>query len=266
VVFAILQQVGAAIDTYRETHDSTKAWQAGLRIAIDQHTIGVYGQVKAISNDDLGNYMGDYYANKLTGGIYGTVRAFNDGQIASGIVGAAAAARGLAPLAYGVYSQLSSSAWVSGDWRQYTMSWSQGGRQGEISAADQALLEGAQDGHLTLDEANAWWRHGDGADLEVDASRLRVHTRNGVNGTVQGDDYYVHGQVTLNPETGRIYDGAYDFERHQPSGPLDIGTRVRNLATSIGAWRAGEGTPFTIRYRGQPVIVGPVPHNNRSGQ
>jgi RHS repeat-associated protein len=108
IVFAALQQIAAAIDTYRETGDSTKAWQAGLAVAIDHHTLGIYSLVKAISHDEAGHYLANAAASTVTFGIYGTVRAFADGRVASGVVG-------IASLAYSTYSRLAEgSPTVSG--------------------------------------------------------------------------------------------------------------------------------------------------------
>jgi RHS repeat-associated protein len=98
ILFAIAAQVAASVDTYRATGDSTEAWQAGLNVALNQHTAGIYGAVKAQSNDDIGQYMASYALNLATGGVYGTARAFNEGQFASGLVG-------IASLAFATYKR-----------------------------------------------------------------------------------------------------------------------------------------------------------------
>ena len=64
----------------------------------------MYGAVEAQSNDDVGAYLADYAVNSATLGAYGTVKAFNDGQVASGIVGVVA----FATAAYGAYQSISS--------------------------------------------------------------------------------------------------------------------------------------------------------------
>jgi len=43
-----------------------------------------------------------------------------------------------------------------------------------IDLNKETLLAGAQDGHLTLDEANAWYRYGNGQTLTVDGNQSRV--------------------------------------------------------------------------------------------
>jgi hypothetical protein len=75
-----------------------------------------------MANDEWGDYLGSYYTNLVTAGIYGTVKAFNDGQYATGVVSGASSASAIAQLALGVHRTYNASV-VSGDWRQYTTSY-----------------------------------------------------------------------------------------------------------------------------------------------
>jgi len=116
-----------------------------------------------------------------------------------------------------------------------------------IDLNKETLLAGAQDGHLTLDEANAWYRYGNGQTLTVDGNKLS-YIRTGLTDSkgrytaiVVGTDYLVHGQVTINEANGRIFDGYYDFEMH--------GNLIRDFATRLGHMVAGQGKPYLIQYR-----------------
>ena len=117
-----------------------------------------------------------------------------------------------------------------------------------LSPDPSTLLRGAKDGHLTLDEANAWYQNMNGKTLIVDGSRIPF-TVNGINdnGTFSATpdnwgDWLVHGTMGVSYETYHIYDGEYDFDM-QWSRP------VRSVATIFGKLNAGNGTPFEIEYR-----------------
>lgn len=123
------------------------------------------------------------------------------------------------------------------------------------------LLTGAQDGHLTLDEAKAWYQHGGGKDLTVNQGRLKVGYLLKKDGTldrawVEGEDLLVHGQVDLNLKTMRIYDAPYDFELHPNRSPIDL---VRNILTKVGQIYHGDGVPYMIRYKGGNPTVKKFP-------
>jgi len=111
----------------------------------------------------------------------------------------------------------------------------------------QELLKKAKNGHLTLEEANNWYRYGRGKPLYVDGNRLRYHVvGKNSNGTLSAivvssrNDFLVFGHVTVNPENGRIYYDKYDFDFHGYDP-------IRNIETLIGGIYAGSGTPFEIR-------------------
>ena len=90
-----------------ETGSTRAAFRATLEAGANYFTAGIYGRVKALSNDDFWRYELDFLANTLTYGFYGTVRSFNDGDWASGVLG-------LGQLAYGIYTATSSPT-VSGN-------------------------------------------------------------------------------------------------------------------------------------------------------
>jgi RHS repeat-associated protein len=119
------------------------------------------------------------------------------------------------------------------------------------------------DGHLTLSEANDWYRNGDGQPLYVDASKIDlspVYKGDIKEGETRSPNYaspryanratgLVYGQLSL---TGLNSEGAvrigntsglidnYGFEMH--SG----GITFRNVATTIGKINAGNGQSFDI--------------------
>jgi len=66
---------------------------------------------------------------------------------------------------------------------------------------------------------------------------------------VTGDDYWVHGQVSINSETGHIYDQSFDFEQHGNYFFDDGWIGLRNAATWYGKTVVGQGQKFEIEYR-----------------
>jgi len=110
----------------------------------------------------------------------------------------------------------------------------------------QALLAGAKDGHLTLEEANNWYVYGGGKMVLVDGTRLKYELTGGVtdqgnfSAKVTGEDWAVYGQVTVSSKTGGIFQDSYGFEMH--------GSPLRDFLTIIGRSVAGSvGTPYIIR-------------------
>jgi len=73
-------------------------------------------------------------------------------------------------------------------------------------------------------------------------------------GTIQGEDFYVHGHITLRhrpDDTYGIFDKPYHFNMH----PWTPGNITRNLMTIIGD--PGPGTPFIIHYNGNVTVNNP---------
>jgi hypothetical protein len=72
---------------------------------------------------------------------------------------------------------------------------------------------------------------------------------------VTGDDYAVHGQVTLRQRpdnTYGIYDQKYDYEMHMDFSLRGIG---RNIGTLLGSPPGGyPNTPYDIRYKGNTNV------------
>jgi RHS repeat-associated protein len=130
------------------------------------------------------------------------------------------------------------------------------------SVADDRSDPTGGDGHLTRQEADHHWREGNGADVTVDASRLTVQlqetpTRPGqtVGSRVTGADFQVHGNVNVSLQRDgsyRMVDGRYDFDLRWLSRDP-----IRNIFTAAARARAGDGTPFMIRYQGAPRIAPP---------
>jgi RHS repeat-associated protein len=123
------------------------------------------------------------------------------------------------------------------------------------------------DNELTLNEANLQYRHGNGATVNVDASKLKIvlyeeakKPGQSVGGFVAGSAYWVHGQVAATLQsngTYRIVDAPYDFDIKPQLKETLIG---RNLGARVGesiATRGGRfaGKPFMIHYYGTPAIV-----------
>jgi hypothetical protein len=122
-----------------------------------------------------------------------------------------------------------------------------------IDLNKEALLAGAQDGHLTLDEAIAWYRYGGGHTLTVDASQLTVLDLPDRD-IVLGSDYWVHGQVSLLSD-GSIHQAPYDFEMHGTGNFDDGWLGIRDYATRMGhMYIGGQGQSYMIQYNNKPTI------------
>ncbi|WP_228710817.1 RHS repeat-associated core domain-containing protein [Saccharobesus litoralis] len=130
-----------------------------------------------------------------------------------------------------------------------------------------ALLQGAQDGHLTLEEAKAWYRHANGASLNVDMSKIDFGSisasdfPNGVGSSEYINTFFkdtpdgnVLGSIklTLTSQNTVVatfgYDG-YDFNINWSDGRL-----LRNVATAVGDTYHGSGTPFRIYLQGTGTL------------
>jgi hypothetical protein len=102
----------AFVDTYRQTGSARAGVRAMGESFANSMSMGGYGMVQAISNDEAGHYLANYAANLATVGIYGTVRAFHDGQYGARIISVIQ----IAALAYGAYSAYqANSGTVSGE-------------------------------------------------------------------------------------------------------------------------------------------------------
>src|SRR5690554_2327195 len=124
------------------------------------------------------------------------------------------------------------------------------------------------DGYLTLDEANEWYRTGEGQPLFTDLSKIdlsgiyslgekyvgQVKTVNLLLNSGSLNDGLVYGNITLKRYPNhqvRAFADRYDFEMHNPWNPLNWG---RNAETVIGRKVAGEGTPFEINIHGSATL------------
>ena len=131
-------------------------------------------------------------------------------------------------------------------------------------AANQGGPRPDADGYLTLQEANDWYRNGNGQKLTVDINKLglsniyasdfdHVGSKMVVNLLLHSNDPnagMVFGNITLKLYPGNIvkaYDDTYDFDMKSWANPLNWG---RNIETVIGAGVAGQGTPYNIAIQG----------------
>jgi hypothetical protein len=106
------------------------------------------------------------------------------------------------------------------------------------------------DGHITLDEANKWFREGDGKPLYVDLAKIDLSS-------IKQGDFKANGQITyfqtlFNSKDGRVYGNMglklengrakgnyddYDFDIKPYTNKTKVSPAeliVRNLATQIG--------------------------------
>jgi len=124
------------------------------------------------------------------------------------------------------------------------------------------------DGYLTLDEANDWYKNGNGQPLfasldKIDLSFVyslgekydgQVKTINLLLGSASLNDGLVYGNVTLKryPDNQvRAYTDTYDFDMKNSLNPFNWG---RNVETLIGKAVAGSGTSFDINLYGSKKL------------
>jgi len=119
------------------------------------------------------------------------------------------------------------------------------------------------DGQLTLEEANDWYRNGQGNPLFVDASKIDLSPVQKSDFSKVGDSFYKNFAFTTNTETGLVY-GNIKLTLMNDKGDIKLGgtggfldkynfdykkgvTNIpRNIATWIGEQRAGKGTIYNI--------------------
>ena len=135
------------------------------------------------------------------------------------------------------------------------------------------------DGHVTLREANEWYRNNGGQPLYVDLSKIDLS--NVLSSDVQNNNGYVnlyfkqsplskcmggggdvYGTIKLelvDPNTAKTptgYSDLYDFDVEWNSNPSRW---ARNIATIAGEIVAGEGTPFRIHIYGEGKLGWKMP-------
>jgi len=129
------------------------------------------------------------------------------------------------------------------------------------------------DGHLTLDEANEWYRTGNGQPLFTDLSKVnlsgifslgesyvrQVKSFNLLLNSTSLNDGLVYGSITLKRYPNhqvRAFADEYNFEMHSFWNPLNW---PRNVETVIGQKYAGEGQSFEINLYGSKKLIPILP-------
>jgi RHS repeat-associated protein len=125
------------------------------------------------------------------------------------------------------------------------------------------------DVYLTLGEANDWYQNGNGQPLfmaldKIDLSLLYSKGEKYVgefkhvslfNASNSINDALVYGTIGLtrypNHQVKGTYD-TYDFDMHESGG---VTTWLRNRATEIGEWVAGEGAAYRIYFNGTKTLM-----------
>lgn len=130
------------------------------------------------------------------------------------------------------------------------------------------------DGYLTLEEANEWYRSGNGAPLYVSLEKIDLsgwvslgeHFVNGkkklanlffVSASI--NDALVYGTITLVAypnHSVRAFSDTYDFRMKSWLNPTKWG---RNIATTIGKSVAGQGTEYEINIYGSKKVKPVLP-------
>lgn len=125
------------------------------------------------------------------------------------------------------------------------------------------------DGYLTMEEANWWFKNGNGMPLFVDLSKIDLSgivsfgdnyigqkkTFNLLTGSSRNlNDGLVYGNITLirnSNNTVRAYADKYDFDMKSWANPSNW---IRNTETIIGRKVAGNGTAYLIYFHGSAPI------------
>ena len=123
------------------------------------------------------------------------------------------------------------------------------------------------DGYITLEEANEWYRSGNGEPLFADINKIdfssyvswgekyvgKTYVINLLNGKSKINDGLVYGKIVVKryPNHGiRAYSDRYDFDIKRPY----LLHTSRNILTHIGAKVAGQGTAFNINIYGEKKL------------
>ena len=123
------------------------------------------------------------------------------------------------------------------------------------------------DGYLTLDEANEWYREGNGQPLFTSLEKIDMSgvyskgdkaideywTINLLRQSKSINDGLVYGSIQIKQYPNdyvRAYADIYDFEMH----PWEWSTLKRNIFTIIGRIYAGKGTKYEINIYGSKKL------------
>ena len=124
------------------------------------------------------------------------------------------------------------------------------------------------DGKLTLNEANDWYRNGNGKPLFVSLDKINIDGVLSLGENYVGEtksvnlllnsssinNGLVYGQITLKRYPNhqvRAYSDKYNFEMHSWINPINWG---RNIETLIGRKVAGKGMPYEINIYGSKTL------------
>ncbi len=124
------------------------------------------------------------------------------------------------------------------------------------------------DGYLTLQEANEWYRNGNGEPLFASLEKIDLSGIYSLGEKYNGDEQYfnllvhsgsindglVYGNIRLKRYPNhqvRAYADTYDFDVHNVWNPLNW---PRNFEAKIGKRVAGEGTPYEINLYGSKSL------------
>ncbi len=124
------------------------------------------------------------------------------------------------------------------------------------------------DGYLTIEEANEWYRNGNGQPLFVSLEKIDLSGLGSLGERYVGtektlslfmagnslNNSLVYGSITLKRypnNTVRAYSDLYDFDM-KPWWRVD--KWPRNLETLIAKKVAGEGTPYSILIYGEKKL------------
>lgn len=122
------------------------------------------------------------------------------------------------------------------------------------------------DGGITLDEANDWYRNGNGKPLFADLGQLDLGSIT-PNQFEKKDITYFNLLFRANRKEGLVYGtiGLTNLGNNEVKGYFDIydfdirpwdniGNVIRNIETKMGDWKAGNGNGYRIYFYGKGKI------------
>jgi RHS repeat-associated protein len=125
------------------------------------------------------------------------------------------------------------------------------------------------DGYLTLDEANDWYRTGNGKSLYTSLEKIDLSKIYSLGENFVGEEAYfnlisnsnnlndalVYGNIRLKRYPNhqvRAFSDKYDFDYHDWNNLLNL---PRNLSTFVGETQAGIGQPYDINLYGSKTLT-----------
>lgn len=286
---AISSGAAAMVSTYVATGDIGQTARAGAFAAVAAGVANAAAHT-ATGKALLGEGAGLYAFHAGSQGIIGALRqdsTWRWGGFLSGAVGAAVS-KGTSQMlqsenmfigaAVSGFAGGAAAEFTGGDFKQGAMTAAivylfnqRGGRSKNSEKLRQnrikKLLNGAKDGHITLEEARAWYQHGNGEPLTADMSKIDF-------GSISASDFpegvgsfkyintffkdtpdgNVYGTIKLTLTSPNTVEATAGYDNYDFDVNWKDGRHFRNIFTKAGELYNGSGSPFRINLHGVGVL------------